>query len=134
MRDDTDYYVILQVDPRAEPEIIEAAYRRLAAKYHPDHNPSPEANHRMKLINAAYQVISNPERRRNYDLDRGHISNWPRSGPRVGRRKSNPWWPVAVILGFAAVAVLSRSPMLILALVVIIFVFLYWWLGRPHEG
>ena len=38
-----DYYRVLQVDSTAEQEVIEAAYRRLAHKYHPDLNPAPDA-------------------------------------------------------------------------------------------
>lgn len=65
-----DYYEVLQVDPRAEPEVIHAAYRRLAAKYHPDVNRTPEAAERMKELNAAFTVLGNPERRREYDAIR----------------------------------------------------------------
>ena len=66
-----DYYAILQVHPRADKEIIEAAYRRLAAKYHPDVNPSPDAAERMKEINVAYEALSNAARRAQYDAARG---------------------------------------------------------------
>ncbi len=66
-----DYYRILQVDPDAEPEVIHAAYRRLAAKYHPDVNPEPEAAERMAEINAAYGVLRDPEQRAAYDRARG---------------------------------------------------------------
>lgn len=45
-----DYYEILQVHINAEIEVIEAAYRRLARKYHPDVNKNPDAEERMKLI------------------------------------------------------------------------------------
>ena len=59
-------------DPRAEPEVIKAAYRRLAAKYHPDINPSPETMERMKLLNAAYDVLSDPMKRKEHDVSRLH--------------------------------------------------------------
>ncbi len=65
-----DYYAIIQVDPRAEREVIDAAYRRLAAKYHPDVDRSPGAEERMKLLNAAYDILSDPGKRRAYDLRR----------------------------------------------------------------
>ena len=70
MRTIPDYYAIIQVAPQADKEVIEAAYRRLAAKYHPDVNRSPGATERMKLLNAAYEVLSDPEKRRAYDLRR----------------------------------------------------------------
>ena len=70
--EEPDHYRVLQIDPRAEPEIVQAAYRRLAAKYHPDVNPdAPEmALRRMQQINAAYHVLSDPQRRADYDLGR----------------------------------------------------------------
>ncbi|GEM_PF-6863011 len=71
-----DYYKILQVDPSAESEVIEAAYKRLALKYHPDHNKSPNANERMGEIIEAYQVLRDPARRAQYDSQR---ASWTRS-------------------------------------------------------
>ena len=59
----TDPYRILQVSPNADLEAIHAAYRRLARRYHPDLNPQPEAAERMRAINAAYGVLSDPARR-----------------------------------------------------------------------
>ena len=123
MRNERDYYVILQVDPQAEEEVIEAAYRRLAVKYHPDHNRSPEANHRMKLINVAYEVLSSAEKRRDYDLHRGNFADRQWSMPQVDWRKGRPWWLLAVTLGIAAITLLSRSPTLLLFLVVLVCLF-----------
>lgn len=62
-----DYYKILQLDPSAEPEIIEVVYRRLARKYHPDVNHSPDANQYMQNINLAYEVLRDPAKRAEYD-------------------------------------------------------------------
>lgn len=66
-----NYYKILQVDPSAEAEVIAAAYKRLSIKYHPDTNRSPDAHRRMQEINEAYDVLKDPARRRQYDLNRG---------------------------------------------------------------
>src|SRR4051794_22869065 len=71
MTEARDYYQVLQVDPSAEPDVIHAAYRRLAAKYHPDVNASPEAAVRMTEINAAYGVLKDPDQRAEYDRARG---------------------------------------------------------------
>jgi hypothetical protein len=60
-------YEILQVDPRAEPEVLEAAFRRLARKYHPDVSHTADSVQRMKELNAAYQVLRDPARRADYD-------------------------------------------------------------------
>lgn len=65
-----DLYEILQVSPNAEPEVIESAYRRLARKYHPDVNLSPDAAARMKEINQAYEILNDPQKRAKYDAQR----------------------------------------------------------------
>jgi DnaJ-class molecular chaperone len=66
-----DYYDILGVSEDANPERIKAAYRELALRYHPDRNrDQPEAADRMKAVNEAYAVLSNPAKRREYDAMR----------------------------------------------------------------
>ncbi|HEY3290469.1 MAG TPA: DnaJ domain-containing protein [Anaerolineae bacterium] len=65
-----DYYKILQVDPAADPEVITAAYRRLAVKYHPDTNPAVDALARMQRINEAYAILSDSAQRTIYDRSR----------------------------------------------------------------
>lgn len=62
-------YKLLQVDWEAEPEVIRAAYRQLARKYHPDMDPSHEAAQRMKSINEAWAVLGDADRRREYDRE-----------------------------------------------------------------
>lgn len=64
---DINYYNYLQVSEQAEQEVIEAAYKRLARKYHPDNNSSSEAEEKMKLITAAYSVLSDKKLRKIYD-------------------------------------------------------------------
>src|SRR3954454_4366912 len=59
-------YKVLQVDPEAEDEVIQAAYRRLAQKYHPD-IAGPEAASRMTAINAAWELLRDPARRAAHD-------------------------------------------------------------------
>jgi Flp pilus assembly protein TadB len=75
-----DYYKVLQVDPAADPDIIAVAYKRLARKYHPDTNPSPEATRRMQAINTAYQILRDPGTRAQYDRERSARASW--SAPR----------------------------------------------------
>jgi DnaJ-class molecular chaperone len=65
--DPVDPYKILQVDGEAEDEVIQAAYRRLARKYHPDLAETAEAAARMAGINAAWELIGDPVARRAYD-------------------------------------------------------------------
>lgn len=62
-----DYYSVLMVDPKADQDIVDAAYRRLAAKFHPDVNKSRGAVERMKVINEAYNILGDPQKRQMYD-------------------------------------------------------------------
>jgi hypothetical protein len=62
-----DYYALLQVAPGADPEVISAAYRRLALRYHPDRNAGTDAAAMMVRINEAYEVLSDPRKRAAYD-------------------------------------------------------------------
>ena len=70
-----DYYGILGIDTDAGPDEIKRAYRRLARELHPDVNPDAAAQERFREVSAAYEVLSDPEKRR----DR-------RSGASPGRR------------------------------------------------
>jgi len=65
-------YEVLQVSAKASPEVVQAAYRVLARAYHPDVNQAPNAARMMRQINAAYKVLSDPERRARYDAQRVH--------------------------------------------------------------
>jgi curved DNA-binding protein len=63
-----DYYKILGVDKKASTEDIKKAYRKLAVKYHPDKNPgNKQAEDKFKEINEANTVLTDPEKRRQYD-------------------------------------------------------------------
>jgi curved DNA-binding protein len=65
---DQDLYQVLGVDSKASDRDIKAAYRRLARKYHPDVNPGDnQAEERFKSMSAAFEVLSDPEKRKMYD-------------------------------------------------------------------
>ena len=68
MADKRDYYEVLGVDKGADESAIKSAYRKLAKKYHPDVNPGDkEAEKKFKEATEAYGILSDPEKRRQYD-------------------------------------------------------------------
>ncbi|MCB9112217.1 MAG: DnaJ domain-containing protein [Anaerolineales bacterium] len=72
-----NYYKVLQVDPSADTDVIEAAWRKLAFKNHPDLNKTPGAEEKMKLLNMAKDILMNPERRRQYDQQFSRATQTP---------------------------------------------------------
>lgn len=62
-----DYYEVLGVARDADDAAIKRAFKRLAIKYHPDHNKDPDAGEKFREINEAYQVLSDPQKRQAYD-------------------------------------------------------------------
>jgi len=84
-----NYYEILGVDRGAEQEVIDAAFRAMMRRYHPDTfaGPKAEAERRAKQLNEAYAVLRNPERRRAYDETLGPAAPPP---PPVYETLPNP--------------------------------------------
>jgi len=62
-----DYYTVLGVERNAGPEDIKKAFRRLAMQFHPDRNKDAGAEAKFKVVNQAYEVLSDPEKRAAYD-------------------------------------------------------------------
>lgn len=79
-----DYYEVLGVERGADDATIKKAYRQLAKKYHPDMNPGDEeAEKKFKEASEAYAVLSDPDKRRQYDQF-GHSA--------FERRSRRLWW------------------------------------------
>jgi curved DNA-binding protein CbpA len=94
-----DPYKTLQVDPEAEDEVIVAAYRRLARKYHPDVAPDAASAARMAAINAAWEVIGDPLKRAAFDHDRAvraALDRRANEAAGIGRRSTAPRQPETV--------------------------------------
>ena len=81
----TDLYRVLQVDPAANPLVIQAAYRVLAQIFHPDMSGDDTE---MKRINAAWEVLGDARRRRQYDIDRTGRHQGPAQHSAPGGRSS----------------------------------------------
>jgi DnaJ-like protein len=89
-----NYYSILGVAPTADIASVNAAFRRLARRYHPDRNPAPDATVQFQNINEARRILSDPVRRARYDCT-CHIqpggdgrATWIPSCSRHGRKRS----------------------------------------------
>ncbi|MFC4000925.1 DnaJ C-terminal domain-containing protein [Prauserella oleivorans] len=102
---DRDFYADLGVSPDASVEEIKRAYRRLARRYHPDANPGDaEAEERFKAVSEAYTVLSDPDKRAQYDQVRrlaaagsGNASSGPGFG--AGQARGGPTGTTFVDLG-----------------------------------
>jgi curved DNA-binding protein len=84
-----DYYAALGVDRNADADAIRKAYRKLARKYHPDVSKEADADARMRDINEARDVLSDPEKRAAYDQLADHVA---RGGSPDGGFHPPPGW------------------------------------------
>jgi len=65
-----DYYKVLQIDPEADGDVVGAAFQALAARFHPESDLTGVHEIRLAELNRAHAVLSDPGRRRTYDIER----------------------------------------------------------------
>ena len=96
MQAEQDYYKILGISPSANTKEINEAYRKLAFRNHPDRNQmSLEADKKMREINEAYATLSNPTKRKEYDIPLGYHTIAPKfkagSKVKINSHSSSPY-------------------------------------------
>jgi curved DNA-binding protein len=96
-----DYYEILGVPRSASQADIKKAFRKLARAHHPDRNPGDKAaEKRFKDVNEANAVLSDPDKRKQYDLLGANWDQYQRSGAGGGRAGADPFAPGGPFAGF----------------------------------
>ena len=130
----SDHYATLQVHPNADPDVVDAAYRKLATKYHPDINGSSDANERMATINAAYDVLSDPKKRARYDAQRsGHTVVGGRQVDLDSLLRRYPI-PAAFALFYVFLAIrVPPRPAVVMTALTVILVYLWLWQRRGQR-
>jgi curved DNA-binding protein CbpA len=103
------YYQVLQLDFEADPDVIAAVYRRLAQRYHPDRDPSPEAQVRMRELNQAHAVLKDPDQRALYDAELAHRRD-RRTGDRYVRRPTDIQAPSGAVSDYGEAGPPPRGP------------------------
>lgn len=97
-----NHYERLKVNPDAPVEVIRAAYRALAAKYHPDrHTQSQSAHADMVALNAAYEVLTDPHTRAAYDAELGDAQQTPEDAEGHAASRFQSLWRTT--MGFAGI-------------------------------
>ncbi|MEA2622573.1 MAG: hypothetical protein QOH61_1483 [Chloroflexota bacterium] len=103
------YYQVLQVDVEADADVIATVYRRLAQRFHPDRDPSDEAERRMRDLNGAYAVLKDPEQRARYDAELAHRRD-RRTNDRFVRRSEESDMPAGATTAYGEAGVPRGRP------------------------
>ena len=81
---DSDFYTILGVSKSAGDQEIKKAYRKLSLQYHPDRNPGADSEEKIRKINEAYEILSDPAKRKQYDAGGMDAFHGGGGGPDMG--------------------------------------------------
>ena len=112
-----DYYEVLGVEKNAAEAEIKRAYRKLAAKYHPDVNHEPDAEAKFKEINEAYEVLSDADKKARYDqfgfagVDPNFNAGGNPFGGGFGALVASAIWAIFSATSLAAVPAVAAAPM-----------------------
>ncbi|MBE9008734.1 J domain-containing protein [Pseudanabaenaceae cyanobacterium LEGE 13415] len=83
-----NHYQVLDLDPTATQAEIKQAYRRLAKQFHPDRNLATSSHEKISQINAAYEVLGDPQRRRSYDQQLKYSSGYSEAEARSRKERT----------------------------------------------
>jgi curved DNA-binding protein CbpA len=115
VRAQLDYYSVLEIPASADTAEVNAAFRRLAWRYHPDRNPAPGATLQFQDINEAHQVLSDPVRRAEYDAkwhpkpDQPHRAGHAYYPSRYRRRWPRHHHARTIMMGVIALMIISSA-------------------------
>ena len=137
---DKDYYEILGVKPTASEKEIQSAYRKLVSRYHPDKHQDNAlrelAEEKLQELNEAYEILSDPQRRANYDLNparafspAGGRTNAPSTTLRIQRFLN---WAL-IVIGTPILVRFVRNPKVSAAIIMAAVLWFVWRWRTPRS-
>ena len=122
----SNYYQILGVAEAATQEEIKKAYRKLARQFHPDVTQTPEAETLFKEVNRAYDILSDPLKRADFDATLHPSETYKKEAPQPGTEEAYAWQPQAPTEETSSLSRISASAVVFLVGALILELFLRW--------